>query len=151
MVCSTVIIAGPGAQAAASPTTDVAIGLTADPAGIFTHTVTWTVTVTNNGPEALRQAIVGSNVIFGDPPPVSVVLPPECTRGFFDIRCTVGSVPPGARLRLPIKASATGLGGAGDEGPITFRLLGSTPVDPNPSNNSATITCLIGGSLFLRC
>src|SRR5882672_10101815 len=74
-----VLLADPAQGAADSPPADLAIAVTAHPAGTFAHPVTLTITVTNKGPGTLQDAIAGTRPLLDDRPPFTLRPPAGCT------------------------------------------------------------------------
>lgn len=146
------LLADPAQGAAEGLPADLAIAVTAHPAGTFAHPVTLTITVTNNGLGTLQDAIAGTRPLLDDRPPFTLRPPAGCTTDpppLWTIKCPVHSLPPGTSTQIPIEASGTGDGNFVPI-PITFTLSNITPSDPNTNNNSTTISCVFLG-LAARC
>jgi len=120
---------------------DVAVGLHAAPR-LLIPGAQYTVSVTNNGPEPLVNAIV---VVQLDP---RVAGTPTSTSCSYDATDTTLTCPLGA---LAVGATTTASGIAyftiavpphhGTEVDATATLLVSTPDDPDATNNSARVDC----------
>ncbi len=128
---------------------DVAVALTGTPqrAGLLglSLNLDFTVTVTNDGPAALRSATVTATVPMG-----LRATSTSCTTSGGGAVCSFGAVPVGgkatATFSVPSGLLTIGL-------PFTFgaKRSASSPTDPNPANDSATSTCTVLGVLAASC
>jgi uncharacterized repeat protein (TIGR01451 family) len=105
------------------------------------ETVTYTITLTNLGPD------VATDIVFGDPLPDQLNLV-ESTCGAVSAFCTVASLPSGASATLTVVATPI-TNPAQSERRVTncafIAEAGST--DPNPDNDIACVTTRIVGRL----
>lgn len=141
------VVAGPTLTINAKA--DIAVGLTGTPqrSGLLglNLNLVFTVTVTNNGPAAVRSATVAASVPLG-----LRASSTSCSTSNGGAVCPFGAVPVGG------KATATFTVPAGllDIGlPFTFSAhrTASSPTDPNPANDSATTTCTVISVLVASC
>ena len=133
-----VIVASGTAARASSESADLAVGLGAT-GSLLISTVSYSVSVTNNGPDALASASVtvrvDSRVSF-----VTGTTPCVLDKVAATLTCPFGSLPSGATATdkatiyfslqtrpFTVKATAT--------------LTSSTPADPNNANDSAAHDC----------
>lgn len=142
------LLSGSTAGAAVSQSPDIGIGVTASPAGVFAHTISFIVTVTNNGPGAWPGSTVSSTDFAGDPPEVWASVPAGCADQRLRVLCYTGSLQPGASIQFTINGSASGGGGTWHTQPMTFRVASG---DANPANDSASVLCTITGGFIFRC
>jgi len=122
-----ILLAGTGSVSA-----DVAVSLSALQDAV-SQTITYTATVTNAGPNAASNAWVGgalTNV-------VSVTSSQgSCTTSATDWRCTLGTLPIGGQATVRVTTRVTAIP------PVDITTTvncGSSAVDPNLGNNSATV------------
>ena len=105
------------------------------------QTVTYTITLTNLGPD------VATDIVFGDPLPDQLNLVGS-TCGAVSAFCTVTSLPAGASATLTVVATPI-TNAAQSERRVTncafIAEAGST--DPNPDNDIACVTIRIAGRL----
>jgi uncharacterized repeat protein (TIGR01451 family) len=114
---------------------DLAIVKTASPGTITPGTnVTYTLVVTNNGPDP------AVNVRVSDPLPSGLTFvsgSPECSAAGADVTCAVGSLAAGASQTFTVTASVASS--------VTGRVTNTATVtsdtaDPSPANNTSTTT-----------
>ncbi len=112
---------------------DLAISATASPNPVNAGgTITITLNVTNNGPNAALNARITNN-LFGVSAPAASGNGWSCTTSNLTIVCTAASLPPGPAAPLTITATAPGPNSAGDD---AFVLADTA--DTNGNNNSAS-------------
>ncbi|WP_433403829.1 DUF11 domain-containing protein [Streptomyces sp. CA-146814] len=127
---------------------DLEVGLNADPAPLSPQ-VTYTQTVTNNGPATVTSGTVTTKL----PAQTASVsgLPANCafTPGAKSVTCTLNDLANGstATHTFTAKMNLTSLGSL----PATATRTTSTPTDPNPANDTATATCTAVTSLIINC
>lgn len=143
LLAAAVLVVGvSAAPAAAQATADLQITKAADQKTIRVgETVTYTVTVTNLGPD------VATGVVFGDPIPDQLNLVAS-TCGTISAFCAVETLPSGASATLTILATPIP-NLAQEERLITNAafVAQSTTIDPNPSNDQASATVRVVGRL----
>jgi uncharacterized repeat protein (TIGR01451 family) len=123
---------------------DIAVGLSgkAQKTGLLSLQLNFTVTVTNNGPAAVRSAKVTASVPLG-----LRANSTSCTTSNGGAVCSFGTVPAGGRATATFSVPA----GLLDIGlPFTFsaQRTSSSPTDPNAANDSASTTCTVGASCW---
>ena len=142
---------------------DLAVSITdsPDPVDPFQN-VTYTVTVTNNGPDAASSANVALNMLNGSIVSASGA-PFTCGGSGANANCAVGSLPPGSSIitvsaQAPaagtMKLTATASSATGDDQPsndsefenttVTSLCVNTTPLDLQPANGA---TVPISGTL----
>jgi uncharacterized repeat protein (TIGR01451 family) len=119
---------------------DTAIVKTASPnPAIPGQNVTYTLTVSNNGPND------AANVVATDPLPSGlsfVSASPGCTQAFGTVTCTLASLANGASASFAVVTSL----GAGASGSLSnAAIVSSDDNDPNSGNNSSTTSTPIAG------
>jgi uncharacterized repeat protein (TIGR01451 family) len=124
------------------PVADLAVSQTANPASVTQgRAVVYQLVVTNHGPDPVSGATVsdplpaGASLLSATPSVGTCSLAP-------DLRCDLGALPSGqsATVKLVVQADAAG--------PLTMTARVATPAvppaigagDPNPANDSATLT-----------
>ena len=110
----------------------------ADPVG-YGSDFLYTITVTNNGPEA------ASGVTLSDPMGLGLSLfEVQASQGFCTggaVFCTLGSLMPGAHATLTLLVHPTAVGNI-----VNVATIQSASSDPDPGNNSATaVTTVVPG------
>lgn len=126
---------------------DLAVAMTGTPKyGLLSLTLNFTVTVTNNGPATLRNATITAAVPLG----LSVKSSSTCTATKSGATCAIGSLPSGG------KATATfgvpiGLLDIGIPFQFSASRTASVPMDPNPANDSASVSCTAVSVLLASC
>lgn len=125
---------------------DVAVALTGMPRlGLLVPTIDFHVAVTNLGPATLSSATITTSL-----PPGLSATSTDCTPSTGSVACSFGNLPSGsgssAGFRVPLALLSIGL-------PYTFtaRRTASSPQDPNPANDSATIQCTVVTPLLVTC
>ena len=107
-----------------------------DPATIGTP-FTYTLTVTNHGPDSAPEVIVTETL----PPEVAVgaITPSQgsCT-GTRNLRCALGSLPPAAQATITLQVIPTTLTALNSQAVVT-----SAATDPTPTNNRDAETTLV--------
>jgi uncharacterized repeat protein (TIGR01451 family) len=129
-------------RAPAQGTADLAISKVADHKTVtLGETVTYTVIVTNVGPDA------ATGVVFGDPIPDQLNLV-DSTCGAVSAFCTVESLASGERATLTIVATPIPNLARGERRiENTAFVMDSATTDPNPSNDQASVTVRVVGPL----
>jgi uncharacterized repeat protein (TIGR01451 family) len=94
--------------------------------------VTFTLNVSNNGPNPAQNVKVTNN-LFGVSAPVATGNAWTCNTNGLSIICTMPSLPPGTNAPITITAAATGSNGAQDDAYVQ-----ATTTDPNGANNDAS-------------
>ncbi|MFB7943331.1 DUF11 domain-containing protein [Kitasatospora phosalacinea] len=129
------------------PPADLAVALRATAPTAPGGPVTYTQTVTDNGP------VTDATVTTRLPAQTTSVagLPEECA---FDeanktLTCTTGPLEPGESIRATFQATLSGL----PLGPLpaTATRTSSTPDGPESANDTATATCTVLTGLVIRC
>jgi hypothetical protein len=125
---------------------DVAVALTGTPRlGLLVPAIEFHVAVTNLGPATLGSATITTSL-----PPGLSATSTDCAPSAGSVACGFGKLPSGsgdgAGFRIPLKLLGIGL-------PYTFtaRRTASSPQDPNPANDSATIQCTVVTPLLVTC
>ncbi len=130
----------PDAVAGVVPTTGSDLSITAtdtpDPAAIG-DSITYTVTVTDNGPETAT----GISVTDTLPASVAFVSAVGCT-GTTTLTCALADMASGASATITIVVTANSAGTVTNTASVS-----STSTDPVTTNNSATATTNVGGTL----
>jgi hypothetical protein len=117
---------------------DLALSATAGPNPVNAGgTVTITLNVTNNGPNAALNARITNN-LFGVSAPIASGNGWSCTTSNLTIICSAASLPPGPAAPLTISATAPGPNSAGDDA-----FLVADTADTNSNNNSASASVAI--------
>ncbi|MFI5729684.1 hypothetical protein ACIA49_06135 [Kribbella sp. NPDC051587] len=125
------------------PSADLAITKTAQPAPVQAgRPVTYTLTVTNNGPSAAQSVTVTDPV----PAPLKYVSATtsqgSCDQADGTVTCAVGTVAPGDKITVTVVANVPS-GTPPNELANTAKVSSPTP-DPFADNNTATYTLLTG-------
>jgi uncharacterized repeat protein (TIGR01451 family) len=130
------------ARAAAQSTADLAITKVADQKTVaLGETVTYTVAVTNLGPDP------ATGVVFGDSLPDQLNLV-DSTCGAVSAFCTVESLASGDSATLTIVATPIPNLARGERRITdTAFVMGSATTDPNPGNDQASVTVRVVGPL----
>lgn len=131
--------------AAAQTVADLAITKVADRKNLKVgENVTFTITLTNHGPAA------ATGVVFGDPVPDALNLVSfTCTQGqVAGSFCTVESIPSGGSVTATLVATPIP-NPAQSERKVTNTafISQSGAADPNPANNTASVTIHIAGKI----
>ena len=140
LAAAVLVVGVSAAPAAAQASADLQITKAADQKTIkLGETVTYTVTVTNLGPD------VATGVVFGDPIPDQLNLVAS-TCGTVSAFCAVETLPSGASTTLTILATPIP-NLAREERLITNTafVAQSTTIDPNPSNDQASAAVRVVG------
>jgi uncharacterized repeat protein (TIGR01451 family) len=125
---------------------DVAVAMTGTPRlGLLVPSIEFHVAVTNLGPATLSSATITTPL-----PPGLSATSSNCTPTTGSVACGFGSLPSGsgasAEFSVPLNLLNIGL-------PYTFtaRRTASTPQDPNPANDTATVQCTVVTPLLVTC
>ena len=124
---------------AVGPAADLALGLNGFPQTVVTgNSVTYTIAVTNLGPSAATGVVVNESL-----PVSTTVLSTNTTQGSISISnrtliWSVGGLSSGAGASLTLVA-ATSTNGSFS----TTATVLATQTDPNPANNTATVTTIV--------
>ena len=131
-----------------SRSADLGVKLTANPAGLLVHEVTFTATVTNNGPGAATSATVKFSYAKGFVSPTA----PGCTvdSAARTATCQLGAIANGASVSKSLKVTV-GLLAISGSMPVTATRTASAPTDTNAGNDSGTVTCSALTSLLVSC
>jgi YVTN family beta-propeller protein len=127
---------------------DLSVKLTANPAGLLVHEVTFTATVKNNGPGAATAATVKFSYANGFVSPSA----PGCTvdAGARTATCDLGAVANGTSVAKSLKLTV-GLLTISGSMPVTATRTASSPTDGNAANDSSTVTCSALTSILVSC
>ncbi|HWW61901.1 MAG TPA: hypothetical protein VN181_11080, partial [Thermoanaerobaculia bacterium] len=126
---------------------DLALTKTATPAISAGGTITYTLSVTNNGPDAATNVIVTDNFPDGVTPTTASGANWSCVVGATAIVCQMPVL--GAGNAAPIVIAATG---PSQGGTITNTAsVGSSIGDPNPANNSGSATTVVNAPQTPQC
>lgn len=98
------------------------------------RTGTYTLTVTNKGPQAARDVLVAGRLPQG----LTFKAVRGCRRDANGIRCTIASLAPGATVTLTVTVSVA----RNATGVLTYVVSAkpATPTDPAPANNTVRIS-----------
>ncbi|MGW6412828.1 FG-GAP repeat domain-containing protein [Streptomyces vinaceus] len=134
---------------------DIAVGLTARAtSGLLSGTVAYTLTATNNGPQAAADA----DFTLTYPAPFTYQATSNTSRMNCDpatsrtLTCHLNQLVPSggttsATITLTTRVPLLTIGTF----TATATRTTSTPTDPNTTNNTATTTCRVGTSYDIRC
>lgn len=138
---------GPGISVVgAVQAADIAVGLDASPRGILTSRVTYSITVTNNGPADASGIRISGTYAAG----FSWAGGNGCARGSGrDVVCDVAVLPAGTTATASFSVNA-GLLTLGSFSTSVHRAS-STPADPVGGNDSARRSCTALTGLLVRC
>ncbi|MFL6072907.1 MAG: hypothetical protein ACJ73S_05860 [Mycobacteriales bacterium] len=119
--------AGDRGSPATADTADVGLALVGAHTG---DTITFTVTVRNQGPAELRSVLAHADLPAG-----TTATSPDCRTGPGVVNCGFVALPAGQEATATFTVPATG-------GPVTVKVtrLSSTPADPTAGNDEATFT-----------
>lgn len=128
-------------------TADVAIGLTARPQlGVLVPALAYTVRVTNAGPADIRTVLVEATLPAG----LTGAQSENCVTSVpGKVSCTFSSVRSGAtataNFRLPLRLLKIG------KITVVASRVSSLPADPNPANDTASVSCEVVGPVLVVC
>ncbi|MFD7730509.1 hypothetical protein ACFV6F_09010 [Kitasatospora phosalacinea] len=128
---------------------DLSVALAATAGPLLSSQISYTATVTNNGPGA---ATASTTTVALPARTASVTgLPAACTysTGTRTVTCDTGALANGASTNASFTANL-GLLSLGTL-TATATRTSSAPADPNPANDSATSTCTVLTSLIVAC
>ncbi|GAA3432999.1 hypothetical protein GCM10018954_026020 [Kutzneria kofuensis] len=127
---------------------DLAVKLTASPAGLLVHEVTFTATVTNKGPGSASGATVKFSYANGFVSPYA----PGCTvdAGVRTATCQFGALANGAAASKSLRLTVGLLTISGSMA-VTATRTASMPTDGNAANDSGTVRCSALTSLLVSC
>jgi len=127
---------------------DLSVKLTASPAGLLVHEVTFTATVKNNGPGISTGSTVKFSYANGFVSPYA----PGCTvnAGARTATCDFGAIANGASASKSLRLTV-GLLTISGSMPVTATRTASTPTDGNAANDSSTVTCSALTSILVSC
>jgi len=116
------------------PGADMAIGMTAQPEpDIVGSTLTYNISVTNNGPSNVKNAqvvhLLPNGVVFES----AVASQGTCGQSGGVVTCNLGAMPPGSRATITVQVLPVSTGTVS-----STAIVSSEQPDPNPSNNSVT-------------
>jgi uncharacterized repeat protein (TIGR01451 family) len=109
--------------------------------------VSYTLTAKNNGPDAAPGVTITDSVSLGA---LLVASTGSCNQGAV-INCSVGTLAPGATASVTLVLKLFGAGAETDTGTVGSAALDAAAQnatgagDPNPANNSATVTTMVVG------
>jgi hypothetical protein len=120
----------------------LAIAVTPNPV-VVNGTATWTFTVANAAPQvaagsgvALGASFSGDGAVVYDPAPAACTLTP--LGGATELACTLGPLAGGSSTTLSVSGTANRSGDVLAVGEVS--VIGNTPVDERPANDSASAT-----------
>ncbi|MEU7017156.1 YncE family protein [Streptomyces sp. NPDC046385] len=130
----------------APQTADIAVALAAQPhLGILVPSLGYTLTARNAGPGALTSATLSATPAGAS----ATNLAAGCTSVTTTVTCTYGPIAAGASVsktfRVPLSLLTLG--------PVTVTGVrtASAPVDPNPANDTAAVTCTALSVVLVSC
>jgi uncharacterized repeat protein (TIGR01451 family) len=132
---------------------DLSVAKTASPSPVGTGgRLTFTVTVTNLGPDAAEGVVVQEGMPAG-----TAFVSASCSQGVVatplpggggDIACTLGTLEPSSSATVTLVVDVTAPPGATITNTATAT---STASDPDPTNNSASATVAVGEACAIVC
>ncbi|MET8831711.1 IPT/TIG domain-containing protein [Streptomyces sp. NPDC004610] len=130
-----------------APTADIDVGISAQPhLGILVPYLTYTLTARNTGPDTVTSATVNASL---PPGATATNLSPDCTVSSSTVTCSYGAIANGASagktFRVPLHLLSLGHVKA------TGTRTASTPADPNPANDTASVTCTVVSVILTTC
>lgn len=126
---------------------DLAVAMTGTPNNTLLNlSVNFKVTVTNRGPAPVRSATLTATVPSG----LRVTGTSSCTSASGGAVCHIGAVPTGGHATASFSVPV-GLLDIGVPFRFTVTRTASTPVDPNPANDSDAVTCTVVSVLLTTC
>jgi YVTN family beta-propeller protein len=149
---STVIPTAPATQpyevAIGNRSADLAVKLAASPTGLLVHEVTFTATITNNGPGTATSSTVKFSYANGFVSPSA----PGCTvnAAARTATCQLGTLANGASTTKSLKLTVGLLTIAGKMS-VTATRTASTPTDGNAANDKGSVTCSALTTLLVSC
>jgi uncharacterized repeat protein (TIGR01451 family) len=137
----------PGATLTLNPKADLAVAMTGEPqAGLLSLSLKFTITVTNNGPSPLNSATINATVPDG----LSVQGSGTCAATGSGAVCPIGVLPVGGKAKA-VFSVPIGLLDIGIPFQFSATRATSSPPDPNPANDSASVSCLAVSVLLASC
>ncbi|MFF4593401.1 hypothetical protein [Amycolatopsis sp. NPDC001319] len=129
----------------ATDSADVAVSLTAAPAGVLSSEITYTITAKNSGPATATGVKLQATLPSG----LQYSKSSSCTASGRTVTCNVASLASGSSA----KASFTARAGLLTIGTLTTtaQRQASSPTDPNPANDKASRSCHAVTSLLISC
>ncbi|WP_330334813.1 IPT/TIG domain-containing protein [Streptomyces sp. NBC_00536] len=130
-----------------NPPADIDVNLTAQPhLGILLPYLTYTLTAHNTGPSAVTSATLTATL---PPGAAATNLSTGCTTAATTVTCTYGAIPNGTSVdktfRVPLSLLTLG------HVTVTGVRTTSSPTDPNPANDSASVTCTAISIVLVTC
>lgn len=124
---------------------DLAIAMTAGPAPNVGGNITYTIVVTNLGPSA------AASVVVSDPIPIGATFVSASSTqgvcsgppGFAGVQCLMSALPAGGSATITVTLTLTGTITVNSASVQGFDSVGAPLADPNPLNNTATLTTQI--------
>ena len=114
---------------------DLAVSITAQPDPVVAGNVlTYSLAVTNNGPDTASQVVLSDTL----PGNALVLDTPACAQSEGGMECSLGDIPPGTRVERAIRVQTGQTGQA-----VNTASVSAPENDPNPANNSGTLTTAI--------
>ena len=125
---------------ATPPRADLVVTKQASPTLVATEDeVTYTITVTNAGPDAAEGVVLTDPLPAG---PTLVDVPPGCTFDGSTITCPIGHLDNGATITYSFTVTVD------EAGDVTnSATVATVTVDPNPDNNASNAAVSAGGVL----
>jgi YVTN family beta-propeller protein len=127
---------------------DLSVKLAASPSGLLVHEVTFTATVTNQGPGTATAGTLKFSYANGFVSPTA----PGCTvdAGARTATCALGAIANGASATRSLKLTV-GLLTISGSMPVSITRTASAPTDPNAANDTDTVTCSALTSILVSC
>ncbi|MEU9559923.1 hypothetical protein AB0E03_31770 [Streptomyces fumanus] len=113
--------------------------------GLPVGRITYTVTLTNNGPSTLTSGTVTATLPAG-----TTATSGSCTPVGSRVACTVGTLAPGAATTRTFTV-AIGTLTVGLPYTVTVKRAASAPADPGPADDTASRTCTVITALIINC
>jgi uncharacterized repeat protein (TIGR01451 family) len=117
---------------------DIAVTKVAPPLSLQCLPLTYTITVTNNGPDDAPSVAVADSLPAGLSPTASSTTSGFCTPGAGVLNCDVGPLASGASATVTVTVVPSSLGTIADTVTVSGR-----PLDLVPGNNAATATTFV--------
>ncbi|MEV8609889.1 hypothetical protein AB0383_18515 [Amycolatopsis sp. NPDC051373] len=129
----------------ATDSADIAVSLSAAPAGVLSSEITYTITAKNAGPATATGVKLQATLANG----LQYSKSSNCTASGRTVNCNIASLPSGTSA----KASFTARAGLLTLGTLTTtaQRQASSPTDPNAANDKASRSCHAVTSLLISC
>ncbi|MGB3441417.1 MAG: hypothetical protein WBA97_21920, partial [Actinophytocola sp.] len=133
----------------AEPEADLDINLTAATVFLQPSRIDYTVTATNDGPDALTSATVVT-AVPSSTSSVTNLGPCSYNNTLKQVSCPVGALANNSSTNFTFRATISGLT-IGLPLNAAAQRTASTPDDPNPANDTDTANCLVITGLVILC